>query len=140
MNTAEIEEFLKTSEGFQGVFSSDRLPEEPKLLVCNTDPHHRPGEHWICINVDVQGRGEYFDSLGQPPSETFKHYLNEHCRSWTFNKRQLQSILSRFCGHYCCFYCVFRSRGVVMNRIVNQFSRDTCFNDVLVHSFVCNKR
>jgi hypothetical protein len=50
--------------GFQGVFSSDRLPSELRLLVCNTDPHHRPGEHWICINVDVQGRGEYFDSFG----------------------------------------------------------------------------
>jgi hypothetical protein len=74
MNTAQIEEFLKTTRRFQGVFSSDRLPSEARLLVCNTDPHRRPGEHWICINVDVQGRGEYFDSFGQPPTETFKHY------------------------------------------------------------------
>jgi hypothetical protein len=75
MNTAQIEEFLKSTHGFQGVFSSDRLPPEPRLLICNTDPHHRPGEHWICISVDVQGHGEYFDSFD---AETSKHYLDEH--------------------------------------------------------------
>jgi hypothetical protein len=42
MNTAEIEEFLKSTKGFQGVFSSDRLPSEPRLLVCNTDPIDAP--------------------------------------------------------------------------------------------------
>lgn len=139
MNTREIEFFLRNEEHFQGVFSSDRLPEVPRLMVCNTDPHYRPGKHWIAIYVDNRGRGEYFDSLGTPPSETFKRYMDKHCVVWTFNKKQLQSIVSQFCGHYCCFYCVFRNRGVDMNRIVNQFTSDTGFNDVAIHGFICNK-
>ena len=64
-----------------------------------------PGEHWVAIYVDDDRRyGEYFDSLGRAPTRLFERYMNEHCREWTYNRKQLQSIISRFCGHYCaCF-------------------------------------
>ena len=48
-----------------------------------------------------------------------------------------QSVVSRFCGHYCVLYCILRSRGMDMCSIVSSFTRDTGFNDVLVHGFVC---
>ena len=101
MNTKEIDVLLKAycKHGFQGVFSSDTLPSHPKLLVCNTDPISKPGEHWIAIFVSEDGRGEYFDSFGRAPNEHFANYLNEHCRNWIFNKRQLQSIISSYCGY-----------------------------------------
>ena len=141
MNSVEIERFLQLRCGdkFQGVFSSDMLPPKPRLLVCNTDPHYKPGTHWIAICVDGQGRGEFFDSFGQMPMPLFREYMNKHCRVWTFNGKQLQSILSSFCGHYCCFYCVYRCREVNMAKIVSQFTSDTAFNDVLAHAFVCNQ-
>ena len=34
---------------FNGVFSADNLPTNPHLLVCNTDPSHKEGQHWIAI-------------------------------------------------------------------------------------------
>jgi len=142
MNTLEIESFLRRncSRDFQGVYSVDTLPDQPKLLVCNTDPSTKPGKHWIAIYVDKRGRGEYFDSFGRPPSTLFRRYLDKHCKTWIFNRRQLQSVLSRFCGYYCCLFCVLRCRGVDMRRIVCQFPNDTSFNDVLVHSFVCKNK
>ena len=74
------------------------------------------GEHWVAIYVDVDGRhGEYFDSLGRRPTATFERYMNKHCREWTYNRKQLQSIASRFCGHYCICFCIVRSRGVDMS-------------------------
>jgi len=138
MNTDEIDRVLRRTcaKDFDGVFSSDNLPENPRLLVANTDPAHCPGRHWVCICVE-DGRGEYFDSLGMPPTANFEHYLNEHCWSWTFNRRQLQSVISRFCGHYCVYYCVLRSRGVDMPKIASSLTSDTALNDVLVHGFVC---
>jgi hypothetical protein len=141
MNTRDIERALKRcGPKFRGVFSCDRLPAGRGLMVCNTDPHDKPGKHWIAINIDADGRhGEYFDSLGQPPSTTFERFLNERCEEWIFNERQLQSVISRFCGHYCVYYCMLRSRGIDMRRVVNQFTDDTGFNDVLVHGFVCSK-
>jgi len=39
MNTVEINHVLRgmCAENFDGVFSADNLPEEPRLLVVNTD-------------------------------------------------------------------------------------------------------
>jgi hypothetical protein len=49
MNTLDIERVInddKTCRGlFQGVFSIDTLPPDPRLLVCNTDPSNKPGKH-----------------------------------------------------------------------------------------------
>jgi len=141
MNTIEIEKLLSSTckYDFQGVYSIDTLPLKPKLLVCNTDPSTKPGRHWISIYVSEDGRGEYFDSFGRPPTKHFVDYLNKHCRNWIYNTKQLQSIISTFCGYYCCMYCIYRSRGFDLFKIINLFSTDTAFNDSIVHGFICNK-
>jgi hypothetical protein len=96
MNTDVIEVFLGSDavcrRVFQGVFSSDILPPNPRLLVCNTDPSTRTGQHWFAIHVDENGRGEYLDSFGQSPNKVFEDYMNKRCYEWIFNNRQLQSI------------------------------------------------
>ena len=97
------------------------------------------GLHWIVIHVDKNGRGEYFDSFGRAPNKHFESYMNKHCTIWTFNKKQLQSIISSFCGYYCCMFCMLSCRRVDMTKIINMFTTDTGFNDCIAHSFVCNK-
>ena len=67
MNTEEIDRILRRYvRDFDGVFSTDTLPEKPRLLVCNTDASDKPGQHWICMHFE-NGRGEYFDSFGRRP-------------------------------------------------------------------------
>lgn len=143
MDTRSIERFLSRDEVceamFQGVFSRNTLPHNPRLLICNTDPSYKPGLHWIAIHVDESRRGEFFDSFGRPPDRDFEQYMNKHCSIWMYNRRQLQSLISSFCGYYCCFYCMLRCRGKNINGIVNYFTKDTGFNDYIVHNFVCNK-
>jgi len=77
MNTDEIEEFLRRRRvsNFDGVFSMDTLPENPRLLVCYTDTSDRPGRHWICIYVE-RGRGEFFDSFDRRADEKFERYID----------------------------------------------------------------
>jgi hypothetical protein len=140
MNTNRIERLLVNQLGFQGVYSSDTLPPTPRLLVCNTDPKWKPGEHWIAIYVDKNGRGEYFDSFGMPPNKHFECYMNLKCSRWTFNRKQLQSRISSFCGYYCCLFVILRCRGLDMTKIVGMFTIDTGYNDWLVHRFLCIKR
>ena len=42
MNTEEIEYILNRHlKDFDVVFSSNTLPQSPRLLVCNTDPAHK---------------------------------------------------------------------------------------------------
>jgi len=62
------------------------------------------------------------------------------CRYWTFNDKQLQSVVSQFCGHYCICYCLYRSSGIDMRKIVCSFTSDTALNNVLVHALVCRIR
>jgi len=133
----------KCAPMFAGVFACDRLPTRlkdhqfPMLLVCNTDPHDKPGEHWIVIYIEDSSYGEYFDSFGRPPDIPFKTFLNRYCDSWIFNERHLQSAISHYCGHYCIFYCLHRARNKNVNAITNMLTSDTGLNDYLVHNFVC---
>ena len=128
---------------FIGVFPSDKLPRfisRPALLVCNTDASHLPGLHWIAIFVDSDGRGEFMDSFGREPGEPFLSFMYDQCRFWTFNDRQLQSVISSYCGHYVCYFGYRRCRGMNMNAIINLFGNDTALNDYLVHKFVCRNK
>ena len=139
MNAEEIDRFVsRRVKDFDGVFSVDTLPDRPRLLVANTDPSNEPGRHWVCIRIE-DGRGEFFDSFGRRPNALFERYLNRHCWLWTYNDRQIQSVTSKFCGHYCVCYCLLRSSGIDMCKIVNSFTSDTGFNDALVHALVCRR-
>ncbi len=125
---------------YRGVFACDELTDDntrPSVIVVNTDPARRPGRHWICIYLDRDGHGEYFDSFGLEPKHVFADYMDKNCFAWTFNRKRMQSIVSRFCGHYCIWYCIMKSRNVSLNELTVNMSDDTGLNDYLVHRFVC---
>jgi len=88
MNTYELQCVTGVHvKRFDGALSIDRLPKKPRLLVCmcNTDPSDMSGEHLVAIYVDDDGHyGEYFDSIGRAPNRLSEHYINEHCREWTY--------------------------------------------------------
>ena len=139
MNSQQIDRILKRHVGrrFQGVFSSDNLPERPTLLIANTEPANRPGDHWVAISVDRSGNGQYFDSYGRPPSKTFRDYMNRHCRkkTWTYSRKQLQSAASNVCGQYCIVWCLLNSRAAVdLSRLL--YTSDTGLNDSIVKEIV----
>jgi len=134
MNTEEIRRPLQNVKHFYDVYSIDMLPARPRgILVCNLDPSYRRGIHWVCICVDDGTRGDYFDTFWRALPKTLKDYMNAYCERWTYNSRQIQSIVSSFCGHYCIYFCMLRSRGLTMNEIVCSFSNDTGFNDCMVY-------
>ena len=141
MDSTVIDRILRKNCGiYHGVFAYDELPiidACPAVIVVNTDPSTRPGQHWICIYFDEDGHGEFFDSFGLKPKRVFERYMDEHCIAWTFNKRQLQSLVSRFCGHYCIWFCIMKFRKIALNALVTGMSSDTGLNDFLVHRFAC---
>ena len=141
MNSVVIDRILrKNCAIYRGVFACDELPDvkmRPSVIVVNTDPARRPGQHWICIYFDGGGHGEFFDSFGAPPKLVFERYMEKNCAAWTFNRKRMQSIVSRFCGHYCIWYCIMKSRKVTLNELSIAMTDDTGLNDFLVHRFVC---
>jgi hypothetical protein len=148
MDTLQIENLLRAdcrlSTSFEGVFASDQLPSFcesscPAALVMNLDPSSRGGSHWVCIYVDGKTRcGEYFDSYGmRPPVEDFVKFLDRNCARWTYNDRELQSLDTDVCGHYCIWFLSERARGRSMDEIVAGFSpSNTARNDAAVRKRV----
>jgi len=138
MNTVDLDRLISHyMKRFDGVFSSDRLPLNPRMLLSNTHPYDKPREHWVAIYVsDDEDYREYFDSFGRPPTDHFDSYMNKHCSRWTYNRNQLESLASNFCNLYCACYCILRSRNVDMTRFV-YFTNDTGLNDLLEHELMC---
>ena len=143
MDTRTIDQVLrKHCNIYRGTYSSDTLPNileswRPLVIVVNTDPSAKPGTHWICMFFDECGHGEFFDSFGQYPNTRFERYMNTYCTAWSYNNKQLQSLISRFCGHYCIWFCVFKARKYSLTALLRNVSSDTGLNDYLAHKFAC---
>jgi Ulp1 protease family, C-terminal catalytic domain len=45
-------------------------------IVFNTDPHNKPGEHWVSMFIDVRARVIFFfDSTGDPPQKRLRKFM-----------------------------------------------------------------
>jgi hypothetical protein len=143
MNTDQIGRLLRgRCRIFRGVYASDELPllsleDRPIVIIANTDPKRKSGRHWVAMYFGLHSSGEYFDSFGMKPMPIFQRYMNSNCFNWKYNEHQLQSVISRFCAHYCIMYCIYKDNGYELNAFLKCYSSDTALNDYLVHKFVC---
>jgi len=101
-----------------GVFARDQLPDlthvpRPFALVFNTDPHNKPGQHWLAIYGSRDGPLELFDSFGMPPS-----YYG-FTISFIYSPSSFQSLASELCGNYTLYFICLRSRNISFNQIIS---------------------
>jgi hypothetical protein len=80
-----------------GVFSPDTLPLRvnvyPSAYICNTDPSHLPGKHWVVMWMENPRKAEFFDSLGHSPNhydDRIKKFLANNSDNITHNEQILQ--------------------------------------------------
>jgi hypothetical protein len=135
MDTKTIKRLLKQYKCFKGVFPSDRLPYSSKLplnIIVNTDPSHKPGQHWVSISINKFGRGYYFDSFGLPPMvKDIINFLNKKSSAgWSYNKIQVQNIKSSTCGNYCVLYTIFKCNNMGHKEFMREFGGVTQKNDI----------
>ena len=71
MNTKQLWNALclnpVTNQYFDGIYSADTLKEireKLDLIICNTDPSNKPGEHWVLFFFS-DNSVDFFDSLGR---------------------------------------------------------------------------
>ncbi len=143
MNTTEILRAVKSDPVLDryclGVFPCDRVPSGIKRVPCciivNTDPHDKPGRHWILLYLPTEGVCELFDSYGREPEGRVAALLKPYSVvSW--NRRQVQSVLSSVCGAHCLYVAHHRVRGESMKRIMDHYTKDPMTNDHEVVDFV----
>ena len=151
MNTQELVHALSSdkivNDYFLNVYAFDQLPKRKItqtswILICNCCPAFKPGMHWIVLFKDAQRKEciEIFDSYGQHPD---LYNLTSFCRRqgakhiW-YNMRQLQSLTSNVCGHYCLYYAYYRMRGYEMKSIIVSFILHNKFdkNNQLIYEHV----
>lgn len=134
MNTDEIQCILSralssssnTSLNFRGVYAADRVPVASGSWCCvaNTDPHDRPGEHWVALVFGDHGGCEYFDSYAMP-LETYPA-LHKRLRNVDVVCRAVQPVQPPFstaCGHFCIYFLCCRSSMMSLARIVERLLR-----------------
>lgn len=140
MNTLEIQQALNfIPQHNTGVYPADKIPKvwpKPAAIVANTDGSNKPGQHWIAMYVDRDGRGWYFDSYGLPPIIP-QHLsgLRRNCKFFRCNTKQLQDANSTVCGQYCVVFLHFMSVFASPGRFLALFHTDTLKNDSIVRKY-----
>ena len=115
MDTQQLRDVLKRDLGpvFGGVYPRDVIPEllpHHKAIVVNTDPHDRPGAHWVCLYLSSP-TVEYFDSYGLPPThKDIQDFIQRHGETWTHNTHCYQDLNTDVCGQYCVYFLHQRHR------------------------------
>ena len=143
MDTLLIKKLLRNFSCFKGVYPCDRLPYNNKLplnIIVNTDPSYLPGQHWVCISIKKNGRGQYFDSFGLPPlKQDIFEFLEAKCtKGWSYNTVTIQNINSHTCGHYCVLYIIFMCQSLSNDEFISKFNSNTSQNDRRMYAIFKN--
>lgn len=128
-----------TWKAFYNVYSLDTLPAAvphyPIFIVLNTQPQNLSGQHWKCIFIGKDRRGELFDSLGQPPNIPTQQWLRKHTRQYKRNERVLQYPLSSTCGAFVLYFILNRLRVRRFDSIIKKFSFNLHCNEKMIRKF-----
>ena len=140
MNTSEIKNQLKGYEGFLGVFPGDSIPpmKPGQALIANTDPHDKPGQHWVAFYCSPGDCLEYFDSFGLPPMiPEIRKYINKSCHTYFLcSSVQLQHESSGTCGNHCIAFVKHRLMGQPFTSLLAHFTDSQRNNDLKVYNAV----
>lgn len=149
MNSREISEILGNDiharRIFRGVFARNKLPDivhhnkgRPSSFVINTDPHYKPGSHWVGVFFNGKGHCDYFDSFSFPPlHDDISRFIAKNSFTWSSNKRLMQPLDTATCGLYVIYFIIMRSRGHSVTRAMTYFHpRHFRTNDRAVLRFV----
>ena len=104
-------------------------------IIFNTDPHNKPGEHWISLYVDFIGRNiknvpaiYYFDSYGEKPTPEIKKLINKIKKQglqnginfkYLYNDHQFQKKNYQ-CGMYAIYFINEMVKDVSFKKFLNQ--------------------
>lgn len=126
LTTRELDQALKGTPLFIGVFACDRLPASvtvPATLIVNTDPATEPGEHWIAIYLQRDDRADYFCPFGLPPLiGDIQAFLAKYSGSGLrYNQCTMQDASTTLCGDFCICFVRCIARGLSLSQFVARF-------------------
>ena len=136
---------LVTNKYFDGIYSSDTLKEikeRPDLIICNTDPSNKPGEHWVLFFFN-QNSVDFFDSLGRDIKyygSVFLDFIANFDTNYKQCLKRTQPVKSYLCGQYCLYYAYAKCNGFSMEEIIqNRPDYEYVVNFVNRNYYICPK-
>ena len=131
----EIQEYYQNEPRFNGVFSSDNLPNNNNNIkngayVINLDEYRDIGTHWEALYVNNK-TVTYFDSFGVEhiPKEIMKFIDNEQSSSAKARNKniitniyRIQAYDSIMCGYFCIGFINFMFNGNSLTDYTSLFS------------------
>ena len=141
LSTNDINSMLKHIIMFVGTFPSDIVPvyrkKYPQAFVINTAPEKTSGEHWTALILS-DNKCLYFDSLGHQIQNLslLKSLKRAGVKDYTYNSRQIQSVLSNSCGYYCIAFILSFVYGVSYHSFISNFMTELKQNDDICYKFI----
>ena len=131
-----------------GTVPCDGLPKspvknKPRAYIVNTDPHDKPGQHWIALWTQ-NNVCEVMNSYGlpldmYPQAKPLKEWVMKHWKYVVTNGRSVQGLHSQTCGHYALLYLKLKAQGGTLQDFLSYFSRyDRVKNDHKVGAILKN--
>ena len=127
MNTKQLWQALTsnpiTEPYFDGIFPIDQLKgikRKPELIICNTDPSNKPGQHWILFFF-YNDTVDFFDSLGRSMDyygDEFVNFAKKFSSKFQISLVRTQPKNTSLCGHYCLYFAHKRCNGEKMDDII----------------------
>lgn len=120
-----------TRNVFKGVYALNKLPtsiprNQHVCLIANTDPHHKPGQHWVAYYF-TKTHVYFFDSYGRPPWNPQFQRLMKYRKFKKYFGRRIQGN-----GFVCGYYCLYFILAMIKEWDFSQFGIDLDTNDTYV--------
>ena len=130
------------------MYSADTFPitvtTYPSAFICNTDPQHLPGKHWIVFWFQDSYHSECYDSLGHLPGSynlNFDYFKQRNTVKCVYNNESLQNEGTDTCGYHVSFYLFMKFRSLHLISIVEHLkkseSSDKFVADYVTQHFKC---
>ena len=143
----EIQRYYKNEPRFNGVYSSDNLPNKIKdgAYVINLDGYSDICTYWIAVYL--KNNITYFDSFGVEhiPKEVMK-FIGHPSSSASLNKNiktnifRIQAYDSIRCGYFCVGFINFMFEGKILTEYMNLFSPNNFIkNDNIILNYFKDK-
>ena len=145
MNGARIYHILFSDPHTRTIFNGFGYPDWninpkqfPALFIFNTDYSSGPGEHWCVGYFDSKSICEFFDPYGLSPEiYNLTPIIFNICDTIIYNKKQVQHLDAKTCGHHCLFYSLHRARNISHIDILSKlYTNNTNENDSMVYNFL----
>ena len=63
-------------------------------------------------------------------------FIKENCVNYFFNDRRVQSLLSKYCGYFCCLFILKKYKNYSFLKFLKLFFTDYDLNDKLIEKLL----